>query len=440
MKGKMILFPKLLDFVTGRSVGEAARLLYSSQSWSRERLETYQADQLRQILQHALNKVPYYQNYPRIDITGDYQNIVKQIQKLPILTKENIRDSNVDLIDPGMPKRKMVFQMTGGSTGVPTKFYHDIRKLDFTRVGIQRGFDWAGFSFRKKCMKLAAGRHEVTINKGLKGKLKNFLYRRTFIDGTHLTPTNNLELLRQISKEGVKVLWGYASIIFQLANAQRVHRLPHQLETIVTSSETLLESQREVIESEFGVKVFDNYSSREFAIAAQCEEGSDFHIFDELVYLEVVNEEGEPCRPGELGRVLITDLHNYGFPFIRYEIGDMAKVGQGLCQCGRSLTLLESVGGRSSDSLQIAGGYVPPTHFPDFFKKYQEVDAFQVKLHSDTQITVSIICSTSPDPTQVIRNVQREICKDFPGVDVRTKQVDKLEQATNGKTPYLLRV
>ena len=80
-------------------------------------------------------------------------------------------------------------------------------------------------------------------------------------------------------------------------------------------------------------------------LALQCPDYPHFHVQSENVLLEVVDDVGQPCGPGEVGRVLITSLNNFATPLIRYELGDYAEVGAP-CPCGRGLPVLKRIMGR----------------------------------------------------------------------------------------------
>jgi len=80
------------------------------------------------------------------------------------------------------------------------------------------------------------------------------------------------------------------------------------------------------------------------------------HVMSESVVLEVVREDGTPCAPGEIGRVLVTDLHNFATPLIRYEIRDFAEISATQCRCGRHLPLLKRIQGRYRNMLSLPDG------------------------------------------------------------------------------------
>jgi phenylacetate-CoA ligase len=160
-----------------------------------------------------------------------------------------------------------------------------------------------------------------------------------------------VEEFRKFKPEVIK---GYANAIYMLAkycNDNSIEDL--QPRTLITSAEKLLDSRRSVIEDAFNAKVFDYYGSREIgAIAAECEEHNGYHISAENIVLESIRD-GESTSFGEEGAVIVTNLRNYGMPFIRYQIGDVGKLSDEKCSCGRGLPMMSSIEGRLSDFLAI---------------------------------------------------------------------------------------
>jgi phenylacetate-CoA ligase len=146
--------------------------------------------------------------------------------------------------------------------------------------------------------------------------------------------------------------------------------------------------------------VVDLYSSQEVGIiAAQCPESGLYHVMSEGVIVEVLNENGMPCLPGQIGSVVVTDLHNFATPLVRYGIGDYAEVGPA-CPCGRGLPTLKRIVGRERNMvLKPDGG----RHWPllgahDFqavapIRQYQAIqrslELIEIRLVADTPLNVA---------------------------------------------------
>ena len=149
----------------------------------------------------------------------------------------------------------------------------------------------------------------------------------------------------------------HPTIVDRLARYSIEHdiRLPN-LRQVETIAEILRPATREACHKAWGVSVVDMYTTREIGyIALQCPDHETYHVQSEDVFVEVLDENGYPCAPGECGRVVVTPLHNFAMPFIRYEIGDYAEVGEP-CECGRGLQVLRHILGRKQNMLVLPSG------------------------------------------------------------------------------------
>jgi phenylacetate-CoA ligase len=147
----------------------------------------------------------------------------------------------------------------------------------------------------------------------------------------------------------------YPSNLRFLADHCREHgiALPH-LEHVTSFGEVLSPETREACRLAWDVRVIDAYSAQEVGpIALQCPDAEHYHVQSEAIFVEVIDERGEPCAPGQTGRVVVTPLHNYATPLLRYEIGDYAEVGEP-CSCGRGLPVLRRILGRERNALLVA--------------------------------------------------------------------------------------
>jgi phenylacetate-CoA ligase len=157
-----------------------------------------------------------------------------------------------------------------------------------------------------------------------------------------------VDLLARLSKLKPQVLFGYASVLdliaTRVADGRLVWPLPPGL-IVVSSAEALFPEQRRNIAAALGARVINLYGCREFGlVAVECAEAGGMHLMEERLLVEV-----GPSDDGGPGRLLVTDLDNIGFPFLRYEIGDLGELDPSPCACGRSLRKLASVAGRAFD-------------------------------------------------------------------------------------------
>ncbi len=190
-------------------------------------------------------------------------------------------------------------------------------------------------------------------------------------------PTNLAALLQQFERRGI--------------------RLP-RLRQVRSIGETLATGIREAVRRSLGVEIADTYSSQEVGtIALQCPASGMYHVMSESLIVEVLDEHGGPCPPGQVGRVVVTDLHNFATPLIRYDIGDYAEAGAS-CPCGRGLPTLKRIAGRERNMLLLPDGrrhwpLVGAYHFRDIapIRQYQVIqrnrEMMEVRLVSDSPLT-----------------------------------------------------
>jgi phenylacetate-CoA ligase len=132
-------------------------------------------------------------------------------------------------------------------------------------------------------------------------------------------------------------------------------RLP-RLREVRTYGELLTAETRELCRDAWAVPVIDTYSSNEVGyIALQCPQHEHYHVQAEGLLVEILDDGNQPCAPGQVGRVVVTTLHNFGMPLVRYELGDYAEAGAP-CPCGRGLPVLKRIIGRVRNMLVTATG------------------------------------------------------------------------------------
>jgi phenylacetate-CoA ligase len=168
-------------------------------------------------------------------------------------------------------------------------------------------------------------------------------------------------------------------------------RLP-SLKLVRTQAEQFDPELRTECLDVLGVPVVDTYGAMEAGyIAIQCPEHGHYHIQSELNMVEILGEDGHPCAPGEIGRIVVTPLHAFSMPLFRYDLGDYAEVGEP-CPCGRGLPVLRRIYGRHKELLTLPSGEKRFSTFGSrVFTKISAVAQFQIVQKSLTEIEVRIV-------------------------------------------------
>ncbi|MEQ8355633.1 MAG: hypothetical protein RH942_08855 [Kiloniellaceae bacterium] len=165
-----------------------------------------------------------------------------------------------------------------------------------------------------------------------------------------------------------------------------------ELREVRTFAEVLPAATRDLCRAVWGLKIVDMYSTQENGyLALQCPEREHYHVQSEAVLLEVLNEAGEVCKPGEVGHVVTTPLLNYAMPLIRYAVGDLAEVGAP-CACGRGLPVLKRILGRTRDMLVYPDGRKAwPLIGEQYYTEIPDVRQFQIVQHAVDDIELKLV-------------------------------------------------
>lgn len=341
--------------------------LERSQWWPAERLREYQRRQLSALLAHAAAHVPFHRarlagGLAELPRTGDWTAAWRRI---PVLTRAEIQAADADesmlaeTLPPGHGEWREIF--TSGSTGAPIRSVRsELWELIWSAFTV-RDHLWHRRDFAGTLAAIReSGAGKAVWPEGSISSSWGYSTEAVFRTG----PSVGLNILTPIEQQvewllrrDPDYLVTHPSIAALLAEACLARGVrPSRLRQVITIAERLGPGVRAACREAFGASVADLYSTREAGyLALQCPEHEHFHVQAEGVFLEVLDERGEPCGPGEVGRVVVTPLHNLAMPLIRYEIGDLAEVGAP-CACGRGLPVLTRVVGRVQAMLRLPDG------------------------------------------------------------------------------------
>ena len=382
-----VIFP-LAEFSQGTHILKTIELLEDSQWRPPDEIRALQESRLRELIRHSYRNVPYYRStFDRLGLKPADINSVEDLQKLPVLTKDIIRREFPDNITAqDTPRKRLTLCHSGGSTGEPLPYYQDRQAISWRFACLFRFWRWAGYEFGKRWIRLDLIAHDTPAQKMVDalGRCKFFRLSRMNQDTLRL----GVERIRKYKPELIR---GYASQVFLLAKYLKDNGISdiHPV-SIITTGDMLYPHYRELIEEQFGCKVYDTYGGNSIVISGQCEAGAN-HIAAENIILEFIKDD-RPVKPGELGTVLVTDLSNCGMPFIRFRIGDLARPLQEKCKCGRGLPLMSSVVGRDTDIVVTPdGNYLVAYFFGHIFESMMSVDQFQVVQEAEDEIEVKIV-------------------------------------------------
>ena len=209
---------------------------------------------------------------------------------------------------------------------------------------------------------------------------------------------------------------------------------------VVTGGEVLFDEQREILERAFRCPVYNRYGSREFAnVAHECPEHSGLHVFDDLYYVEVLDDSGRAVEPGVVGQLVVTDLFNRVMPFIRYRTGDLVSWKEGKCECGRSYRMFSRVEGRSFDVIVTPSGKKVGGYFWTWLSRAVDgIGAFQVVQKEVDGVVLRIVPGQgwNEEGRKDVIDQIRKVCGD--GFEVRIEEVTEIPLTPSGKRRFIL--
>ncbi len=315
---------------------------------------------LRQLLIHVKNYIPYYKKiFKEINFDPETVKLPDSLGRIPILTKEIIRNNLSQLIDPNVNRSLIYENATGGSTGVPLKFYQDYKYQTIATAIDTYVKEWWGIKPYDRIASIwGADREFNDIN--LKEKFYQWRFRYKSINAFRMNDENMLKFFNILKRWKPPYLTGYSSALEALAILAQKYNIENlKFKAIRSSAEVLWPHQRKIIEETFNSPVYNFYGSRETNnLAAECSEAKRLHLISTWRYIEITDEKGNPLPDGKVGYIVVTDLSNYAMPFIRYRNEDMGSIDEELCPCGRPSPVLKDLLGRSSDLIRTPKGEI----------------------------------------------------------------------------------
>ncbi len=346
------------------AVGAILFQLERSQWWPAEMLWRHQAAQLRLLAAHARRTVPFYrERLADLDMEADDDRFRDAWLRLPILSRQDVQAAGDDLISADLPESHGVAGdiFTSGSTGKPVRAIRSqLWQLFWSAVTV-RDHLWHRRDFSGTLAVIrdsAAGKAPYPDGKRADnwGRSTMALFRTGPCVSLNVTTPVDLQV-EWLTRADPDYLLTHPSIVERLAGhcLATGTRLP-RLRQVETIAEALRPRVRELCAEAWGVPVADMYSTRETGyVALQCPDSEAYHVQAETMLVEVLDGSGRPCQPGEVGTVVVTPLHNFAMPLIRYELGDVAEVGPP-CTCGRGLPVLTRILGRRQNMLVMPTG------------------------------------------------------------------------------------
>jgi len=426
-------YPTVL--LQGEKVPQHLRNFRKTQWASSNDLAELQERKLRALVAHAKLRIPHYQRALRgIDVKPAFG--LEDLRNLPFVSKRDLQMAQVEFTEPGTQstlKRKT----TGGTTGQPVFVWKTADAIAQENAANWRGFEWAGIDIGHR-----QGRFwglPLARRSRLRAHTADFIVNRRRCSAFSFNESDMGRYTKRLNRFAPHYFYGYVSMLTAYAEylSCSKERLKFNLQAVVPTAEVLTPYHRKLFTQFFGAPVFNEYGCGELGtIAHECEKGS-MHINSENLIVEILRA-NEPCAPGEIGEVVVTELNNTGMPLLRYRLGDFASFADVPCSCGRGLPVIENIAGRALDIIYNREGKM--FHGMFFLYVFQEVKrrnlgitAFQVVQNDLEHLVMKVVVNAryGSETERLVRKLIQEAFGEY--VQVAFDKVEAIPRERSGK-------
>ena len=423
---------------------EFSEMLARTEWFSTADLEAYQDERLREIVTNAYENVPYYKRVfderklKPADVRGR-----SDLPKLPLLTRALIKRNFDQLRSRNVTAKALRTGHTSGTTGTPLTVGYDAETVWMTYAVFDRHYRWAGCRLGRDGNRIAVARGNVIVPLSQRRPPYwrfNSLQHQLLLSAFHMSKANLPSYFAELERFRPEVLDGYPSTLYVLAKFLQSQGRKFPLRAAITSSETLYDFQRQVIEDSFQCKVFDYYALAErVAFSHECERHEGHHLAMEYALTEVVDDDGRARPRGSIGKLVGTSLHNNAMPLLRYVTNDVSALRDQPCSCGRGLELMEDVTTKAEDLLTLKDGrLISPSVLTHPFKPLDCIEGSQIVQTAPDAVSVKIIAGsgyTDWHTQHLTTELQSRLGE---GVHITIEMVDQLEHSPNGKFKWVI--
>jgi|GEM_PF-971433 Coenzyme F390 synthetase len=343
------------EYIVNLAVVVAAGPVYRRREWAdRETLDRFAFRRAREMAIHAGRHVPLYRDLYRqtgvdpatITGWGDFR-------RLPLMDKASVRDGFPDRsVAEGTDLSRCLLSTSSGSSGLVMTIPHRADRFWPYLLSSQRMLAWAGggrYPFWWRQVYVYTSEYPLLSVPGL--------YPMTFVP----TAGEPSRILQELERVRPHLLHTYPTVLRDLVALAPDRMRALGLRGVSVGSELSTQAERDAWAAVVGTRVCDEYSSEELGrVASQCPEGRH-HLHEDVVKTEIVDEDGRPTDG--IGEVVGTELHNRTMPFVRYRQGDLARISDERCPCGRQTRLLVDLVGRKNDGFILADRRELPAGF-----------------------------------------------------------------------------
>lgn len=350
---------------------------------SAENLAQIQTEKLSKILKYASEKSPYYRS---LNLPSE-----ASLKDFPILTKSILREKTEAIISEEFKKENLEKNHSSGSSGVQSFTYMTFDHKFYLRALQTHWWSWGGYKPGERLIQTG-----ISPKRTFPKKLKDIFFRTTYVEAFALNGKTIEDILHQSENKNLKHLAGYPSALNEMALTAISEDKVYHFKSLISYGDKLFDQHKKNFARAFQNPIIVNtYGCAEGLHMACKVDHPYYYIMSPHIFLEIVDDHGNPVEDGERGHILITCLTNYGMPIIRYKLGDLGIIlpkEHYPKNAQFNYPLLQEITGRETDVIKAPNGKILIVHsFTGIIEFYEEIKQFKVIQIAKDKIAIEYI-------------------------------------------------
>jgi phenylacetate-CoA ligase len=415
----------------GARFDEILHSIEATQWYGEEALRSYQEKALQALIGHVAEHVPYYQSlFRKLGISPKDISRIEDLPILPYMSKATVLQNSAQMVSKKTTAWRIKIS-TSGSTGTPLVLFQDLTAVIREHAFIWRQLKWTGYARGKRRAWIRGDLVVPAIQKSPPFWRLNRSENMLMMSSYHLSETNAAGYLAALEEFNPTLIQAYPSSIGFIARYLESRGRTYRgigLHAIVTSSETLGDTEHRTIEARFGCRVFDHYGAAErVSLIQTCEHGRR-HIASDYSLTELTPIADDTYE------IVGTSFNNLVFPLIRYRTGDSVVIDRSSmpCPCGRKFAIVSKILGRTDDYLKTVDGR-RIGRLDHIFKGVRNIAEAQIVQDRLDEVIIRVVPLTEfsqEQRSQLIRNTHERLGQ---STRIRIETVEAIPRTRNGK-------